>query len=41
MKGMVDAFHDLGCMVPDRVLVLHVLRGLNSNYDLLRTWIPR
>ena len=28
MKGMADALHDLGCPVPDRVLVLNVLRGL-------------
>ena len=41
MKGMADALHDLGCLVPDRVLVLNVLRGLNSTYDHLRTWITR
>ena len=28
MKGMADAFRDLGCPVSDRVLVLNVLRGL-------------
>ena len=38
---MADALHDLGCPVPDRVLVLNVLRGLNSTYDHLRTWITR
>ncbi|GJN13401.1 hypothetical protein PR202_gb00095 [Eleusine coracana subsp. coracana] len=38
---MADALHDLGCPVSDRILVLHVLRGLNAHYDLLRTWIPR
>ena len=27
--------------MPDRVLVLNVLRGLNSTYDHLRTWITR
>ena len=41
MKGMADALHDLGCPVPDRVLVLNVLRGLNSTYDHLPTWITR
>ena len=41
MKGMADAFHDLRCPVPDRILVLNVLRGLNSTYDHLRTWITR
>ena len=41
MKGMADALHDLGCPVLDRVLVLNVLRGLNSTYDHLRTWITR
>ena len=25
MKGMADALHDLGCPVPDRILVLNVL----------------
>jgi len=38
---MADALHDLGCPLPDRVLVLNVLRGLNSTYDHLRTWITR
>jgi len=38
---MADALHDLGCPVPDRVLVLNVLRGLSSTYDHLRTWITR
>ena len=38
---MVDALHDLGCPVADRVLVLNVLRGLSSTYDHLRTWITR
>ena len=41
MKGMADALHDLGCPVSDRILVLNVLRGLSSNFDLLQTWIPR
>ena len=41
MKGMADALHDLRCPVPDRVLVLNVLRGLSSTYDHLRTWITR
>ena len=38
---MADALHDLGCPVPDRVLAFNVLRGLNSTYDHLRTWITR
>ena len=38
---MADALHDLGCSVADRILVLNVLRGLNSNYNHLRTWITR
>ena len=38
---MADALHDLGCPVADRVLVLNVLRGLNSTYDHLRTFITR
>jgi hypothetical protein len=41
MKRKVDALHDLGCTVPDRVLVLNVLQGLNSTYDHLPTWITR
>jgi len=41
MKGMADALHDLGCPVSDRVFVLQVLRGLNSNFDFLKTCIPR
>jgi len=38
---MADALHDLRCPVPDRVLVLNVLRGLNDTYGHLRTWITR
>ena len=41
MKGMADALHNLGCPVPDRVLVLNYLRGLSDTYDHLRTWITR
>ena len=41
MKSMADALHNLGCPVPDRVLVLNVLRGLNNTYDHLWTWITR
>lgn len=41
MKGMVDALHDLGCPVGDRILVLNVLRSLNDSYGHLRTWITR
>ena len=41
MKGMADALRDLECLVPDRILVLNVLRGLNNTYDHLWTWITR
>ena len=41
MKGMADALRDLDCPVSERNLVLQILRGLNSNFDLLKTLIPR
>jgi len=41
MKGMADELADLGCPVSDKVLVINLLRGLNSNYEVLKTIIPR
>jgi hypothetical protein len=36
MKGFADSLIDLGVDVPDRVLVLNVLRRLNKTFDHLR-----
>jgi hypothetical protein len=36
MKGFADSLIDHGVDVPDRVLVLNVLRGLSKNFDHLR-----
>jgi hypothetical protein len=36
MKGFADSLIDLGVDVPDRVLVLNVLRGLSKNFDHFR-----
>jgi hypothetical protein len=41
MKTKADALRDLGHAVPEPTLVLNVLRGLNSSFDHLRTWITR
>jgi hypothetical protein len=41
MKTKADALRDLGHPVPEPTLVLNVLRGLNSSFDHLRTWITR
>jgi hypothetical protein len=37
MKGFADSLIDLGVDVPDRVLVLNVLRRLSKNFDHLHT----
>jgi hypothetical protein len=37
MKDFVDSLIDLGIDVPDCVLILNVLRGLNKNFDHLCT----
>jgi hypothetical protein len=37
MKGFADSLADLGVDVTDRVLMLKVLRGLNKNFEHLRT----
>ncbi|KAF8653998.1 hypothetical protein HU200_062140 [Digitaria exilis] len=41
MKSMADSLADLGCPVEDRLLVLHILRGLNDTFDHIRDWITR
>ena len=41
MKGMADALTDLGETVPDRTLVLNLLRGMNKRYDHLKTFLKR
>nr|CAB3451012.1 unnamed protein product [Digitaria exilis] len=41
MKSMADSLADLGCPVEDRLLVLHILRGLNDTFDHMRDWITR
>jgi hypothetical protein len=37
MKGFTDSLIDFGVDVPDHVLVLSILYGLNKNFDHLRT----
>jgi hypothetical protein len=39
MKGMVDALRGLGKPLPDRTLVLNILRGLNKRYNHLKTFL--
>lgn len=41
MKVMADALQDFGEPVPDRTLVLNVLRGLNSQFQFMAHLIPR
>lgn len=41
LKGMADALSDLGEPVPDRTLVLAVLRGLNEKYSHLASLLRR
>jgi hypothetical protein len=36
MNGFTDSLIDLGIDVPERVLVLNILRELNKNFDHLR-----
>jgi hypothetical protein len=35
MKGFTNSLIDLGVDIPDRVLILNILRGLNKNFDHL------
>jgi hypothetical protein len=37
MKGFTNSLIDLSVDVPDRVLILNILRGLNKNFDHLHT----
>jgi hypothetical protein len=37
MKGFTDSLTDLGIDITNRVLVLNILRGLNKNFEHLRT----
>jgi hypothetical protein len=37
MKGFADSLINIGVDVPDHVLVLNILRGMNKNFDHLRT----
>jgi len=39
MKSMADSLRDLGEPVPDRTLVLNLLRGLNKRFDHLKTFL--
>ena len=41
MKGMADALADLGEPVPDRTLVLNVLRGLNERFQFMAQLVTR
>jgi hypothetical protein len=34
-KGFADSLINLGVDVPDHVLILNILRGLNKNFDHL------
>jgi hypothetical protein len=37
MKSTADGLRDLGFTVPEHILVLNVLRGLPSRYEVVRT----
>jgi hypothetical protein len=39
MKGMTDALCDLGEPVPDRIVILNILQGLNQWYNHLKTFL--
>jgi hypothetical protein len=41
MKGMADSLRDLGEPMPDRTLVMNLLRGLSPRYDHLKALIKR
>lgn len=41
MKGMADALADLGKVIPDRTLVLNVLRGLNERFQYMSALLKR